>query len=215
MSYCMLSSDLIFERLSVLEAFYTTYSNSIASLSSIKTNQSSLDAVAKVKNYKKDHLLQNLTEDSISYRQFLLDKLVQNPLSSYNKLKLSKIASSVLTKFFRKMKEVNPTVLTVGLPTKSLESLRRSPVDRNTSVNETKKEYVEIEIFKRDMQFSDIMYVPTKVRFCQNLEVIPLFSPGQDPATSASDFTYMCYIDGKWKINTIASAVLFVMGETG
>lgn len=215
-SYCSTSNDLIIERYSVLKAFVEMYTTSVASLTNAVSSNETKKIVNSLKTAGKLEILNNLTLEYISSKQLSLIKDFEDPITVRYSTRTSRIANNIISLLLGAPNVKDFDVITIGIPVKGVEVLRR--VDSNSIVDLDKSgrgEYVEIELSKRDIQFSDIVRKPVKIRFTPFLEVIPQFTTSLDMITSFEDFTFLCYFDKRWNQLHLSDAVNFVSNKTG
>jgi hypothetical protein len=213
-AYCSISNDLILERYSLAKSFLDIYTTSVNSLISSSQSQDiieSLDILAKIQNIE---LLKNLTQEYISSKQLLYSKVFNESISIKNSTRQIRVAKNVLKNILDD-KNNDVDVICVGLPVKTTEILRRFDSKTNKSISLTGKEYIELEFTKRNVQFSDIVFKSSKIRFSPRLEVIPRFSDSINLNGQIEDFIYLCYEENNWVSKNLNQATTFINKITG
>jgi len=215
-SYCSTSNDLAIERYCLMKAYVETYTASVSSLTNTISTNEMKKIVNNLKANNKVELLDNLTKEYISLKQLSLIKEFENPITVRYSTRSSRIANNIVSFLLRSPNIKDFDIITVGIPVKSVETLRRVDSKGITDLDISGRgEYLEIEITKRDVQFSDIINKPAKIRFTPLLEVIPQFSIKSDMISSFEDFTFLCYYDKKWNQHQFTDAVTFISNVTG
>lgn len=214
-SYCSTSNDLLIERYSLSKAYVESYTNSVAALTNAVSNKETKKIINALNVNGKLEILDNLTQEYISLKQLSLIKDFENPITVRYPTRISRIANNIISLLLKSPNISDFDIVTVGVPVKTTETLRR--VDSKGITNLDTKgrgEYIEIEMSKRDLQFSDIIRKSPKIRFTPLLEVIPQFSIKLDMISSFEDFTFLCYYDKKWNQHHFSDAVDFVSNKT-
>jgi hypothetical protein len=213
-SYCSISNDLILERYSVAKSFLDIYTTSVNSLVSASRSQDIVETLNFLSKIGNVELLKNLTQEYISSKQLLYSKVVDEAVSIKSTTRQVRIAKNILPNIlFGRNEDID--VLAVGLPVKSIETLRRVDVKTNTNISLTGKEYIELEFSKRNIQFADMVPKSSKIRFSPRLEVVPQFSSALNLSGQIEDFIYLCYDDSSWKPMNLNEAINFINKITG
>jgi hypothetical protein len=215
-SYCSTSNDLTIERYSVLNSFVEMYTTAVASLTNTVSSNEIKKIVSSLKATGRLDVLNNLTLEYISSKQLSLIKDFEDPITVRYPTRTSRVANNIISILLGSPNIKDFDIITVGVPVKSVEVLRRVHSSSTVSLDKSGRgEYIEIELSKRDIQFSDIVRKPVKIRFTPFLEVVPQFTTSLDMISSFEDFTFLCYFDKKWNQLQLSDAVNFVINKTG
>lgn len=218
LGYCEDCSNLIKERHAVARTYLTRYSTAVVSLSNLANSKNAVATIKKLKERGKTNILSDVTLETISAAQ-LGYLTLRGPASMPVQQRLARISESVvsiLLKELAKNDTKNCVYLAVGVPAKSIETLRRAPIARGENDFDIEgKEYIEVEITKRDVQYSDLVMKKTAVRFCPSLSVIPQITSAKNIKEAAFDFLYLCHDGRKWNTNGFTDAIEFVSQKTG
>ena len=200
---CSQSSDLVANRVSQLQAISQVYSNSIGDFLKIASKK---DVYATINNISgESNIFSNLNKEIISAKKLARFKIMSQPISLNVMNRINRVHSYYADMFEETLKDNNASVLAVGIPCSSIEFLRTG----------IKKEYLEINVSKRNTLYPGSTIKDTVVRFCPYVTVIPQISKSNNLLSIAHEFLYLCYENGEWIPKNILNTVKFVMKMTG
>lgn len=216
--YCHACTNLVKERVAVVESYVNSYSTAATNLSGLSTSTGVTDALKKLRERQALSVLDDVTVDSISAAQLMFVNM-RGPATLPSQPRIARISEKVTTALLQdlaKNDSRNSVYMAVGVPSKSLEYMRRSPVSEGEQDFDIEgKEYVEIEITKRDLQYSDLVMKKSSIRFCPMLSVVPQTTRAKSIKEAAFDFVYLCHTGKKWETKGFSDAVDFVKTSTG
>jgi hypothetical protein len=218
LTYCKDCSDLVKERLAVVESYVNSYSTAVTNLTTLSSSKTVADSLKKLKDKQLLGVLNDITIESVSAAQLRMVNM-RSPASLPPQPRVSRISERVVTLLLQDLSRKgsrNSAYLSVGLPAKSIEYLRRSPISEGEKDFEIEgKEYLELEFTKRDVQYSDLVMKKSITRFCPSLVAVPQMTRAKTLKEAAFDFVYLCYTGKTWETRGFAGAVSFVQDITG
>lgn len=204
-------------RYAVLQNFINTYSNAVSAfIASMMTDEVS-KTTANIRKTASTGILRDISQEAVSGAQ-ISAAYMRGPLTldrTTRQVRISKRLTSLLYKTFGVQDSLDSFIATVGIPSKSIETLRRSQKQIAGSMTGNLQEYVEVSFSRQDVQFPDIITRNVAVRFCPRLEAVPTFTSGLTLTDCMKEFTYLCHDGITWKQRTMTEAVQFVMSVTG
>ena len=216
--YCHACTNLVKERVAVVESYVNSYTTAVTNLTSLSTSKTVGDSLKKLRERQALSILSDITVDTVSASQLSFINL-RGPAALPSQPRMTRISEKVTTALIQdlaKNDSRNSVYIAVGIPAKSLEYMRRSPVAEGEQDFDIEgKEYLEVEVTKRDVQYSDLVMKKTSVRFCPNLTVFPQFTRAANIKEAAFDFIYLCYTGKKWETKSFSDAIEFVKSTTG
>jgi len=215
MRYANKVTETLKIRYAVMQNFVSTYSTSTSTLVSTMKDPSLLELVTKLRKSGQESILQEITQETVSYAQLSL-AMIRGPLSLDRTSRMTRIAkniTSLLHRNFSVQESSDSLVACVGLPAKTIEFLRRS--QPSAGIKTGLSEYIEITFSKQDIQFPDLVLRNTVFRFCPRLEVVPNFTSYTNIRDAMRDFLYLCHDGSGWVTKDVNEAITFVSEVTG
>jgi hypothetical protein len=204
-------------RWAVLQSFLTTYTSAVAEVTGLSSNKRVVEAIEKINKRGETSLLSDMTYETVSSAQLIASKL-RGPLKLDRRTRQYRTASSNVPLFlagFSSKTAKDSSIACVGIPSRSLEFLRRKYQSDENIAPPAGKEYVEVVFTKQDLQFPDLVLRSSTYRFCPTLEVIVQPTTEKTIQSAMGDFVYLCHSGNDWEVKNLSEALDFVVESTG
>jgi len=204
-------------RYSVLQNFINTYSSAVATFMSSMTSDSVQKTASNIRKTSSTGVLRDISQEAVSGAQQTA-MYSRGPLSldiSSRQVRIAKRLASLLYATFDTQDSLDSFIATVGIPSKTIEVLRRHQRQTAGKMTGNLQEYIEVTFSRQDIQFPDVVLRNVSVRFCPRLDVVPTFTVGASLSDCIKEFTYLCHDGTSWKRSTVSEAISFVSSVTG
>jgi len=204
-------------RYAVMQNFVNTYSAAVATFMNSMSTDTVVKTIANIRKSGSTDVLRDISQEAVSGAQ-LSAAYVRGPISldrTTRQVRIAKRLSGVLFETFGVQGSLDSFIATVGVPSKSIEVLRRKQRQSSGKMTGNLQEYIEVTFSRQDLQFPDIVTRNVTARFCTRLEAIPTFTTGLSIGDCIKEFTYLCHDGSTWKQRNIAEAIRFVASVTG
>jgi len=209
------------ERYAAARQYFDSYISNVDEALAAVNNEKSLTA-SSIEIYGSNNTgYSSLSSEMISAMKLNVE-LSRPPLKMDYKSAESQAAPTYLNPFrdyLVSLGRENSIIAAVGLPSLTIQNLKS---DASAKYGIPFKElerngYVDITFFKRNTQFSEVIFTDTKFSFYPRLHVIALPNEvyQEDFLSTSDSFYFFVYEDFTWKAVTKGYAIQFVLAATG
>jgi hypothetical protein len=209
------------ERYAAARQYYDSYISNVDEALSAISNEKSLTA-SSIEIYGSNNTgYASLSSEMISAMKLNVE-LSRPPLKMDYKSAESQVSPTYLNSFrdyLVSLGRENSIIAAVGLPSLTIQNLKSDAAAKYAiPFKELERNgYVDITFFKRNTQFSEVIFTDTKFSFYPRLHVIALPNEvyQEDFLSTSDSFYFFVYEDNTWKAVTKGYAVQFVLAATG
>jgi hypothetical protein len=209
------------ERYATARQYYDSYISNVDEALAAISNEKSLTA-SSIEIYGSNNTgYASLSSEMISAMKLNVE-LSRPPLKMDYKSAESQVSPTYLNSFrdyLVSLGRENSIIAAVGLPSLTIQNLKSDAAAKYAiPFKELERNgYVDITFFKRNTQFSEVIFTDTKFSFYPRLHVIALPNEvyQEDFLSTSDSFYFFVYEDNTWKAVTKGYAVQFVLAATG
>jgi len=209
------------ERYAAARQYFDSYISNVDEALAAVNNEKSLTA-SSIEIYGSNNTgYSSLSSEMISAMKLNVE-LSRPPLKMDYKSAESQAAPTYLNPFrdyLVSLGRENSIIAAVGLPSLTVQNLKSDAAAKyGIPFKELERNgYVDITFFKRNTQFSEVIFTDTKFSFYPRLHVIALPNEvyQEDFLSTSDSFYFFVYEDSTWKAVTKGYAIQFVLAATG